>query len=109
MNSDQMQDPPGGDPELQLGLNVLNIVDVTICALVGVMEISLEERYSLNRSCFLQSIVGATGIVISFIVDKHLRKIRHKLILGLAVADIVQTVAVREFPLADRVGYFSHI
>lgn len=38
-------------------------------------------------------------MIIPFFVSKHLRKVRHRMILGLAVNDLVQAITVRQTSL----------
>ena len=46
-----------------------------------------------------QSLVGALVMIIPFFVSKHLRKVRHRMILGLAINDLVQAITVGQTSL----------
>lgn len=43
----------------------------------------------------IQSLCGSLVMILSFIISSKLRKIRHRLILGLAINDLIQSLTVR--------------
>ena len=83
------------------GIDAVITINIVTCSLVG-GRMSVRFRVLTLRN--LQSLVGALVMIIPFFVSKHLRKVRHRMILGLAVNDLVQAVTVSSASLASRVS-----
>ena len=76
-----------------LEYSTVTTVNLVCCSLVRVRT-NVAPAYILMHSHLSQSLVGSLVMIVPFFFSNSLRKIRHKIILGLGVNDFLQAVTV---------------
>lgn len=75
------------------GIKTTLNVNLIVCSLVRSGLFRVREYFCLKHTSS-QSIAGSLVMIVPFLLSKQLRKIRHRLILGMAVNDLLQAASV---------------